>query len=395
MKILYHHRTRMDDAQGIHITEMVNAFEKLGHQVRVFSLVSAEKDLSRKKKGALWAGIAQQCPAVVYELLELGYNAYGLISLLHEIKSFRPDFIYERYAMNNFCGVLASKKSGIPLFLEVNAPLYREKIQHGKLVLRPVAEAIENWTCSNASVLMTVTAVLRDILLRQGVKPHRSEVIPNGIDPIVFNTSVSGEHIRSRFSLKPQHTVVGVVGWFREWHGLDFLIRTCAEKGLYTGRNVRLLFVGDGPAVEDARGLARELGCEQYVHFTGPVARTNIPSYVAALDIAVQPRVTEYASPMKVIEYMALGKAIVAPRQPNIEELLEHEKNSLLFEPENRDQLFNCIMTLIDDTKRQRRLGAASTKTIRERGLLWENNARRVVEWIAKMPIDILENRND
>jgi glycosyltransferase involved in cell wall biosynthesis len=372
----------MDDAQGIHITEMVNAFQRLGHEVRVFSLVVAENDLSQKKKGGFWAGVAGRCPAVLYELLELGYNLYGVPALRRAVSEFKPDFIYERYAMNNFCGVLTSRKSGVPIFLEVNAPLYREKIRHDRLVLRPVAKKIENWTCGNASVLMTVTAALRDILVRQGVQPKRSVVIPNGIDPKVFNTSISGGRIRARYRLSREHTVVGVVGWFRAWHGLDFLIRTCAERDLYSAHKVRLLFVGDGPATPGARRLAAELGCEEYVHFTGAVNRTDIPAHVAALDIAVQPRVTEYASPMKVIEYMGLGKAIVAPRQPNMVEILGHKQNALLFSPEDNAELAERMVDLITDSQLRSKLGRAAAATIEERQMYWLANAERAVEAI-------------
>jgi glycosyltransferase involved in cell wall biosynthesis len=115
------------------------------------------------------------------------------------------------------------------------------------------------------------------------------------------------------------------------------------------------------------------------VRFTGIVDRAGVPAWVAAFDIALQPAATPYASPLKLFEYLALGRAIVAPNQPNLAEILLDGDNGMLFEPGNRDSLFAALERMVADATLRRRLGEAARRTISQRGLTWSRNAERVV----------------
>jgi glycosyltransferase involved in cell wall biosynthesis len=77
---------------------------------------------------------------------------------------------------------------------------------------------------------------------------------------------------------------------------------------------------------------------------------------------------------------MALGKAIVAPAQPNIFEILTDEKNAILFDPQDPEGLRKAIERLAADVALRKRIGEAARQTIQEKGLTWDNNAARVVE---------------
>ena len=85
------------------------------------------------------------------------------------------------------------------------------------------------------------------------------------------------------------------------------------------------------------------------VHIAGLVAHDAIPELVAGFDIALQPRVVAYASPLKLFEYMAAGKAIVAPDQPNIREVLVDGVTALLFDPAAPDTMWTAIRRLAAD----------------------------------------------
>ena len=97
--------------------------------------------------------------------------------------------------------------------------------------------------------------------------------------------------------------------------------------------DLHLLIVGDGPYVPELRKLAVQLGIARQISLTGVVPREQVASHIAAFDVALQPAVVEYASPLKLFEYLTMCKAIVAPRMPNIEEVLDHGYNALLFAP--------------------------------------------------------------
>ena len=102
--------------------------------------------------------------------------------------------------------------------------------------------------------------------------------------------------------------------------------------------------------------------------------------HLAAFDIALQPRVVPYASPLKVFEYMALERAIVAPDVPNIREILTDGDTALLFDPERPGAFQHCIETLTRDPELRRSLGRQARRRLIERDLTWEGNAARVVD---------------
>src|SRR5439155_5190531 len=118
---------------------------------------------------------------------------------------------------------------------------------------------------------------------------------------------------------------------------------------------------------------ATELGVADRVHFFGIVPREHIADHIAAFDIALQPAVVSYASPLKLFEYMALGRAIIAPRQGNIMEVLADDETALLFDPSSAAEFESQLMRLVDDDALRTRLGAAAAKEISLRGFTWAN----------------------
>ena len=112
----------------------------------------------------------------------------------------------------------------------------------------------------------------------------------------------------------------------------------------------------------------------------GWVAATWVPLCPAdaAFDVALQPAVVPYASPLKLMEYLALGKAIVAPMQPNLLEILEHDVNAWMFDSHGDGALAAALTRVCGDSALRARLATAAHQTIDRLGLTWEANARRV-----------------
>jgi glycosyltransferase involved in cell wall biosynthesis len=171
--------------------------------------------------------------------------------------------------------------------------------------------------------------------------------------------------------------VLGFTGFVRDWHGMDRMIHWIARRR--HDSRLHLLIVGDGPARSDLEKQARELQVAERVTFTGLVPREQIPGMVAAFDIALQPAATEYASPLKLFEYLALGRAVIAPRESNLLEVLVDGENALLFDDATPGAFESTLERLLDDADLRRRLGEGGRRTIRERRMTWTDNARRVV----------------
>lgn len=381
MNILYHHRTRATDAQRVHIREMIRAFRALGHTVHVAALADAEKpqeEARREASGSLIKRIALRIP-MAYEILQIAYNAFAVPWLVWKILRHRVDFLYERYSLLNFSGVLAAGLTGRPIVLEVNSPFALEQFEQKEIRAVRFCAWMERLICNAATKVLVVSGPLRRILIASGVEEARLVRMPNGVNPEALRPGGRAS-ARAELGLDGK-VVIGFAGWFRSWHGLEFLVDVFAASGL-AARGAALLLIGDGPAMPDLRNAVRQHGLDNHVVFTGPVPHERIAPYLQAIDIAVQPAANPYCCPMKIIEYLGMGKAIVAPRQENIEELLTHGGNAELFAPADEDALAAALGKLVEDGRLRARLGREALSTVVSRGLLWTRNAERVVELV-------------
>jgi glycosyltransferase involved in cell wall biosynthesis len=357
---------------------MVQAFRDLGHEVDVVALVEADLTSGTKVRRKGWKALVNYSPKWLYELMRLAYNLYGYILLARKVRAKKPDFIYERYSLNTFCGIWASQRFNMPLILEVNAPLSYEESVLGNLVFRRLARLSEKWICSNSTWTIVVSGVMRELFVREGVPAKKLVVMPNGVDLQQFHQDMSRDTVRQRYSLNGK-SVIGFVGWFRPWHGLEMLLSIFHEHKL-AEKGARLLLVGDGPSYSDIYRYAEKYDLLSAVIFTGAVKRQKIADYVGAMDIAVQPSAPEYACPMKLFEYMGAAKCIVAPDQPNIREILTNDVNSFLFRPGDRDELAAVLLKALSDPSRREILGIRAYSTIYERQFLWSANAKKVLQ---------------
>jgi glycosyltransferase involved in cell wall biosynthesis len=377
MRIVYHHRTQLGDAQGIHIRAMVRAFQELGHEVVMVSPIGSYPTDETVPRARVWRIATHRLPAAVYLVLSLAYNIYGYLRLARMIRRRGPDLIYERYAPNTFCGVLAKRRFGVPLLLELNAP-WHDQLPPGEAPrFEHLGRRLERWVCSNSTRTVAVSAALKQRLVEQGVPEPQVTVMPNAIDPGVFHPGVPDKEVRGRYRLNGC-IVAGFVGWLRPWHGLEELIDAVHASDL-AAHGLRLLIVGAGPVFQQVQWRVRELGLQDEVILTGPVAHDQVPAHIAAIDIALQPRATAYACPMKLVEYMAMARCIVAPDQPNIRELVSDGWNARLFPPEDYRSLVNRVAELMSSPTVRASLGRNAYRTIFERNLTWRGNAARAV----------------
>jgi glycosyltransferase involved in cell wall biosynthesis len=371
-----------EDAQGIHISEMVRAFRELGHEVKVVSLVK-RGGYEQRGEFSIFGRIKSLVPSIFYEVAEIGYNIYGIVYILFNIYKFKPDFIYERYALYNISGVVAGKYMNIPVILEVNSPLSKEKMQFGKLRFQLLAEKIEKWICSNSQATIAVSTPLKDILMEEGVPGNKIYVIPNGVRKELRNDNQNRNSVRDRLGIPRSAIVFGFVGWFRKWHGLEQLINVATEDE-FKNSDVCVLLVGGGPIYKELIELANKYDVlNKKVYFSGPVLHDEVYEYIYAFDVALQPSVTTYASPMKIFEYLLYGKPIIAPVQHNIMEILTDGYNSWLFDPEESSGLKSIMLNIINNISEINRRSLNAIKTIQDREYYWEKNAERTIELLG------------
>jgi glycosyltransferase involved in cell wall biosynthesis len=223
MRILYHHRTLGDGAEGIHVSSIVQAFRQLGHDVKVAALIGEQTNVVTKRSRRIKAllGLA---PRVIYELIELGYTIAGYRLLKGTASEWKPDLLYERYALFNFAGLQFARRQNIPFVLEVNAPLAYERTNYEELVLKRLARRCERVICSKANLVVVVSTPLKEYLVEQGVPGQQIRVLPNGADVELFHPGEAMRKIvRSRLGVSDETVVIGFVGILRPWHGIETL----------------------------------------------------------------------------------------------------------------------------------------------------------------------------
>ncbi|MFH5927202.1 glycosyltransferase family 4 protein [Roseomonas xinghualingensis] len=369
MKILYSHRIQSRDGQGLHLEQMVAALRDMKHEVLVVGPPSYGRGGLGGDSGSV-ALARRLLPNWATELAELAYNLPAYLRLLRAARAFKPDAIYERANLFFIAGAILAWQLRVPYLLEVNSPLADERSRFGNLQLRRLGHATERFIWRRADCVLPVTEVLAHRIRAEGVPQERIEVIPNGIDLTDFPPSGDAQ------SIEKEDITLGFVGFVRSWHGLDRVLRALAA---WQGKpRLHLRLVGDGPALVELQDLAAELGMSDRVRFTGLVEPGSVPIHIKEFDIALQPAAVSYASPLKIFEYMAAGRAIIAPDQPNIREILENGRTALLFDPAVPGTLWAAVIQLAQDPDLRARLGRAARQEVLQRDLTWPANARRV-----------------
>ncbi len=386
MKILFHHRTASKDGMDVHITELVAAFRRRGHDVVVVGPGGHDR-AEFGSDGGLVSRLRQALPGAVSELLELLYSAFAYRRLRAAYLEHRPDVLYERYNLFLLAGRSLKKRYGLPFILEVNAPLVDERLAHGGLRLKRLARWCENAVWQAADRVLPVSGPLADYVRRADVPNSRLCVIPNGVDLQRFGERVAEPGLRKELGLDGA-VVLGFTGFMRPWHGLDRVVELVARR---RDLNIRLLIVGDGPIRQELLDQAAALGIGDRVIITGVIPRDQIDRYIACFDVALQPSAVAYASPLKLFEYMAMGRAIVAPDQANIREIVRHEDSALLFDPQDEEAFSTAVERLCRDKALRERLGHGARTAILKRPFTWDANAEKIEALIAEVRAGITE----
>jgi glycosyltransferase involved in cell wall biosynthesis len=374
VRILYSHRIQSHDGQGVHLEALVAALRAAGHEVLVVGPPSYAGTGLGQENGTI-ARIRRLLPVFAAELAELAYTVPGYLRLARAARRFRPELLYERANLFYLAGALLARRRGLPFLLEVNSPLAEERAAFGRLRLRRLAGWAERFVWRRADRVLPVTEVLAGMIAAAGVPRQRIVVVPNGIDLAAFAEPAP--------PIQREPIVLGFVGFVRAWHGLDAVLRAMAAGS--AAPQLLLRVVGEGPARAELEHLAATLGIAVRVEFVGLAAREAVPRLVAGFDIALQPAAVAYASPLKIFEYMAAGRPIVAPDQPNIREVLADGRTALLFPPGDAAALWAAVTRLAGDPGLRARLGAAARAEAIQRDFTWAGNGRRVVEMAQAM----------
>lgn len=390
MKILYHHRTMGDGAEGIHITEMINAFRELGLEVMVICPRAARREAGLEASHAKKVHSGRKFRTLLKQSIELVYNAVTYSRALWGIRKFQPAFIYERYSPLNFGGVLAAKRKRVPLILEVNATYAGRLGCDIEMAYPGVAKWVERKVFDWADGIAVVSGPLRECVLDRVGDSSKIATTPNAINLKrlqQLDPAQERQRIRGLYGIE-QGYVIGFVGSMRRWHGLDFLAHSIPQI-LAQHRDSHFFLVGTGEMESELREFVSREGLAAYVTITGAVRHDEVYSLIAAMDVGLSPDTPPYASPMKLLEYMALGAVPIAPDYPPIREIIDDGRTGLVFAPRNSASFIQSILRLAKYPELRQELAKAALTEVTQRRN-WVRNASDIlglVSRISKVPL--------
>jgi len=266
-------------------------------------------------------------------------------------------------SLNGIPALWVATRRRLPLVYEMRA-LWEaaavERRQSSPDTLRyRAARGLETWLIRRAGALAVISQGLHDEAVGRGVSPEKIFRAPNGVDSGAFRPIAADADLATRQGLAG-HIVIGYVGFFFAYEGVDVLLHAFARLG--DTPPCRLLLVGGGEQAAALRELATALGIASKVVFAGAVSYQEVQRWYSICDVLAYPRrlgkQTAVVTPLKPLEAMAMGKAIVATAIGGLQELIRDGDTGLLCPPDDPEALAAVLRTLAQAPQRRAEMGA-------------------------------------
>jgi len=390
MKIIYFNY--MADLYGYSIgstikaIKLFGALEKRGHTVSMHWLVKQNNQsgaTEEQKKARGWRSLARKILFTPKYLLK---NIPQLFREIRILKSEKGDVLITRLDAFRISALWAARLYQLPLIVEADGASSYEWLtfNNGPHLWNKALLWCEKVMLSRASGVFTQSNEAKDYFIRQhGIAANKIIVITNGADELSAADEKSLRLLRGTLGIEQGNRVIGFLGSMHHWHGVAD-VPQLIDKVLAQFDDALFLFVGKGGALE--MELRQKLSGKyaKRVIFTGHVDNDKAPDYVRLFTVAIAPYPKIdlfYFSPMKVFEYMAAGKAIIASRIGQITEVLHDDKSAVLYDPGNISELQEKLVDLLRDESRRIKLGE-NARQIFLQGYTWAHKAKELEQFL-------------
>ena len=381
----YHHDIQgMTQGAAVQIQALTKGLEQLGHQVDLRFLAAyhqGETAAPPTLKNIRWLRRYGHVPRL------LARNISFYRRELDYLRKFRPDVVLAVSSYGTISMASSSRRLGLPLVLFCEAPLEYEY----SLFLRQyysypcLGRWLEGVTVRQARRVVCISEVLKGYLMRYGAPAVKFAVIPNGVDHHRIRSQTPDQELQLALGLQKK-LVIGFVGSFQFFAQLDNFVKL-AQTICNDYPEVVFLFVGGGETAQTLQRLNQTVQPAPRFQFVGLVAHGLIPRYLSLMDIVVSPYRGDYlfyGSSMKLLEYLAAGKVVLAPALGQIKEVVQDGYNGMLHEPDDWVGMAEKLKLLIRDSQLRQYLGANARRTI-EAGWTWEHQAKRLAKALTQV----------
>lgn len=357
----------LDSSRGdvVRARSLIDALRLDGHDVRVVEADSAPA--AAAATAAYRRGVRRLLPRRAALLLrDLGRVVHGWAHgsrVAAAAREHGADLIVETQVHFAASGARAARRAGVPLVLDDCSPPDEERVLGAGWP--GLAHALFRQQLAAATAVVVPSAELAGLMEREGARPERIRIVPNGVDVHAYDLSLTDRAAARATVGAKGECVAAFVGSFQPWHQTDLLVRALAA--LDDPASFRVLLVGDGPALLPTLRSANALGVAAYIEVVGPVPSSAVPALLAGCDVGVLPGTTAYCHPMKLLEYAAAGLPSVAPDLPPVRACVTPGRTGLLFPPGDAVALARALECLRDDpTLRWRLADVARERVLRE-----------------------------
>jgi glycosyltransferase involved in cell wall biosynthesis len=286
------------------------------------------------------------------------------------IRQDSPDVLFVRLDAFRISAVFLARLYRLPLIVEADGACSYEWLtfNNGRHLWNRVLLWCEKLMLVNANGIFTQSQIAKEYLLKtHHLKDNSIAVVTNGADVRPEFDQKMLNDLRQELGILPNAKVIGFVGSMQQWHGMSD-VQNLVREILAEFDDAVFLFVGSGGALEkDLKTNLSETGSR--VIFTGTVPNELVDSYIELFTVAIAPYPPIdlfYFSPMKVFEYMASAKPIIASNSGQITDILQHAESALLYEPGNIPQLKEYLVQLLKDTELQKKIARNAHQTFVE-----------------------------
>jgi len=300
------------------------------------------------------------------------------------IPKLKPDVIHAHSpCLTGIAALGVARRFGLPVVYEMRASWEDAAIVHGTAqpgsVRYRLSRGLETWVMRRADAVTTICEGLRRDIVSRGIPEAKVTLIPNAVDPLRFRTDGRpNAELAQRLGLEGAR-VVGFIGSFYAYEGLDLLLEALPRM-LQRLPSIRLLLVGGGYEEAALKRQAAEAGITDKVVFAGRVPHEAVQDYYSLVEVFAYPRLrtrlTETVTPLKPLEAMAQGRAVLASDVGGHRELIRNGETGRLFEAGNAIALADAVLATLgeeEETASMRKKARHFVETERS----WASSVRR------------------
>jgi len=366
MRIFYFARIDIEanDAGARHVLETCKQFASIGHETFLF-IPDLGSNLKLPGISIIQVPVIVRKPAFTY----FSFHAVLFLYLLYHCLTNKPDAVYTRQQTLEWWATWLKVIFRFRYAIEVNGlPLIELKMSQAPKWIASVTRIME-WICYRFPDFWVVpTTHIRDFLCREyRLDPKLFLVVSNGANEDVF-CPIDQSLCQDQLGLSSKKKYLLFMGGFRKWHGILDLIEIMPDL-IDSNQNVNLLLVGEGELTAGLRERVEAMGISDNVIFCGRQPLKEMPVYINAADICLAPFFDERSpytglSPLKLFEYMACGKPIIASALGGLDNLFKTYDMGEVVSSSGAKMWTTTVLSLLNNPERMKSCGENGRRAV-------------------------------